>query len=140
MSPEATAIERDSAADRPRTRAGKVRLRSLGDLDHRTAAARKAQSLVDALLNDLGGDPSTAQRQLAMRAACLVALLEDTEAKWISGANIDAQTYGFLVGSLRRCLNALGLERKPRDVTEQSDDARLLAQFARAYRGEEVTP
>lgn len=105
-----------------KTRQGKVRLRSFDELDQRFAATQKAKSLVRMLEADLGGDPSTAQRQLAQRGALLAAMLEDLETRWVSGEAIELQEYGFLANTQRRILASLGLERKARDVTPDRDD------------------
>ena len=114
---DATVIDTETDDDRPRTRAGKPRLRSLDELDSRTAAARKAQQMVSSLVSDLGGDPTTAERQIAQRAALLSAMLEDAEARWVTGETIDLSEYGFLANTQRRLLVTLGLDRRAKDIT-----------------------
>jgi hypothetical protein len=59
------------------------RLRTLSDLDGRTHAAQQAHKLVARLEADLGGDLSTAERELVKRAALLGAIVEDTEVAWL---------------------------------------------------------
>jgi hypothetical protein len=64
-------------------------------LDGRSQTARRFRDLVEGMGNDLGGSDrlSEGQRQLIREA------------------------YGVLCDRLGRCLQRLGLERKPRDVT-----------------------
>lgn len=120
--------QRPSNADAPRTRQGKVRLRSLDDLDNRTAAARRARELVAELQSDLGGALTTAQRELVKRAALLGAIVEDHEVRWLQRESADLSLYGTLVDRQRRILETLGLHRK--DVTPDVTAA-VIDQIAR---------
>ena len=118
--PEGTAqIQRDPDDDAPRTRQGKVRLRSLDDLDNRTAAARRARDLVADLESDLGGGDrlSVGLRELVKRAAMLGAIVEDCEVRWLERKPVDLDTYLAAVNAQRRVLVTVGLDRVPRDVT-----------------------
>jgi hypothetical protein len=112
-----------------RTKYGKIRLGSIDELDGRTAAAKKAQALVAGLVADLGADPSTGQRQLVTRAALLAAIIEDMEARWIGGEQIDFSEYTLLVNAQRRLLATVGLERRARDVTPPT-----IEEYARHVR------
>src|SRR5207248_2665882 len=114
-----------------RTRKGKVRLRSLDELDGRTASAVKARDLVRGIEGDLGADLSHATRQLAQRAGILAAILEDYECKWISGQQIEMTEYGSLCNVQRRILATLGLNRKLRDVTDASQSALSDSDFTK---------
>jgi hypothetical protein len=69
--------------------------------------------------SDLGGrdELSTAELQLIQRAAITGAILEDMEAAWLAGGQIDAATYTALGNAQRRYLETVGLKRTPRDVT-----------------------
>src|SRR4051812_31659349 len=97
----------------------KLRLLTLNALDQRTSAARLARDLVSAITSDLGGQGAVtaAQRQLIQRAAILGAVCEDLETRWIAGDPLPAQEYLAGINTQRRCLMALGLERRARDVT-----------------------
>ena len=99
--------------------AGKIRLRTLADLDQRTVAAQKARSLVEWIEADLGGADrlSTAKRALVTRAAVTAAIVENIEANALAGAEIDTAAYVALVNNLRRLLTTIGLERAAKDVT-----------------------
>ena len=85
----ATPLERDAPRTRDtlKTRYGKVRLRSIDELDGRTAAARRTRQLVASLVADAGGPANITEgmRQLVQRAAVLGAFVEDCETRWIAG-------------------------------------------------------
>jgi hypothetical protein len=96
----------------------KSRYLTLSDLDSRTKAARRALTLRAGFLVDLGGsdNSSTAQTELAQRGAVLGAMLEDREAKYLSGDGINLTEYCTLVNAQRRVLADIGLERRQKDV------------------------
>jgi hypothetical protein len=123
--PDPSEKRRENGADAPRTRAGRVRLRSFEQLDQRTHAAQKAKSLVAAIESDLGGadNLSSAQRELTKRAALIGAMLEDTEVKWLAREDADLHLYGMLADRQRRILESLGLGRVARDVSPAPFDA-----------------
>lgn len=125
-------MEHESDRDVPKTRANKVRLRSLDDLDCRTSAARRAHDLVAGLENDLGGanNLSTGQREIIKRAALSGVVCEDLECKWLEGAKIDVSDYALLANAQRRLLATVGLERRAKDVSPEAD--RLTARFLSA--------
>jgi hypothetical protein len=85
----------------------KVPLRSLDQLDQRTRAAMRAHALIDAIADDLGGNLTVTQRQLAQHAALLGAMIEDSAARWLKGETIDQANYAFLINAQRRVLAAL---------------------------------
>jgi hypothetical protein len=97
----------------------KGHLRSLNDLDKRTAAAKKAHALCASLESDLGGSEviTTAQRELVQRAALLGAVIADFEVKMLRHEPVEFMVYLKAVGVQRRVLATIGLERRPRDVT-----------------------
>jgi hypothetical protein len=111
--------------DTPQTRYGKIRLRSLDDLDHRTHAAKRAAALVSGLEADAGGADqlSVAQRAIIQRAALCSAILEDREVLWLQGKEIDVTAYATIINCMRRLLESLNLHhgRIARDSPE--DDA-----------------
>ena len=101
------------------TRPLKTKLATLSELDGRTAAARAVRDMMADIESDLGGraELSTAELQLIQRAAITGAILEDMEAAWLAGGQIDAPTYVALGNAQRRYLETVGLKRAPRDVT-----------------------
>jgi hypothetical protein len=119
MPADATQIDARCAADSPTKAAGKLRLLTLGHLDGRTAAARRARELIEAIESDLGGGDQLTEgsRQLVQRAAVLGAYIESCEVKWLSGEAVDLADYLAAINSQRRVLATIGLERRARDVT-----------------------
>jgi hypothetical protein len=111
---------------------GKARLLTLDALDGRTVAARAARDLARSITADLGGDDnvSAAQAELVRRAALLGAYLEDAEARWLAGDDVDVPAWLSAVDRQRRTLMALGLERKARPVPD-------LQTYLREKYGEE---
>lgn len=127
-------IQHQCEVDMPRKRtelqntndaaAGKIRLRSLDDLDGRTITAQKARTMVESLEADMGGADrlSTAERALVVRAAVTTAIIENMEASALSGGDIDVAAYATLTNNLRRLLTTVGLQRRQRDVTPDLDE------------------
>lgn len=109
----------DSVEKPARSRRGRVVLRTLSDLDGRTMASRRAFALVAAIEEDLGGTArlATGERQIIQRSAVLGAMAEDLEARWLSGQEIDPGELCVLANCQRRLFETLGLERRPKDVT-----------------------
>jgi hypothetical protein len=105
-------------ADAPAKRPRKRRLRTLDDLDGRTHAARQARELVRRLTSDLGDDLTAAQAELVKRCGVLGAFLADCEARWLAGdPDVDLSAWMMATERQGRLLRALGLERRPRNVT-----------------------
>jgi hypothetical protein len=92
---------------------------SLADLDNRTNAAKAARALIEQIESDLGGADSLSagQRTLAARAGVMTAFIEDMEARWIMGGELDVAAYASLSNVLSRTLRILGLQRQPKDIT-----------------------
>jgi glutathione S-transferase len=118
MPEDSAAIEGRSAAA-PAPKAGKLRLLTLGHLDGRTAAARRARELIEVIQTDLGGGDrlSEGERQLVQRAAVLGAYIESCEVKWLGGEAVDLADYLAAINAQRRVLATIGLERRARNVT-----------------------
>ena len=95
---------------------GKVKLLTLDHLDQRTTAARGVRELIGQIERDLGGDLSTAQNQISVRAAITGAVLEDMAAKWLAGGALDAALWATLCNVERRLYETLGVRRVPRNV------------------------
>jgi hypothetical protein len=91
----------------------------LADLDGRSTAYRRTCELIAAVEADLGGADrlSTGERQIVQRAALTGALAEDLEARWLAGEDIDPGAYSALANSKRRLFEAIGLQRRAKDVT-----------------------
>jgi hypothetical protein len=104
--------------DVPKTRGGKVRLRSLSDLDGRTVAAKRAAELVAELVRDLGGREqlSAALWELVKRVAVCGALAEDAEVGWLQDGKIDVNDYTRIINAQRRLLATIGIERRAKTI------------------------
>ena len=94
----------------------------LPDSDGRGKWHRRAKDLIGEHLSDLGGSDNTsaAERSLVRRAAVLTVELERLEARFAEAEQATADEvdlYGRAASNLRRLLEAVGLKRRPRDVT-----------------------
>lgn len=124
-------FDRRSHATGPQIAGGSTKLQSskvtngsalLPQLDGRTSWARRYKDLVALHVADLGGPASISQAQLNLirRAAALTVELERWECRFAvyDGASAtDLLAYQRCLNSVRRTLEALGLERRVRDIT-----------------------
>lgn len=99
-----------------------------------SAWARRYYDCVFGLVSDAGGRDqlSAAQFALCQRAAALQCECERMDARLSQGQEINLDTYGRAASHLRRILEALGLERRAKDISGQLDNgevARLLSYF-----------
>jgi hypothetical protein len=78
---------------------------------------RRFRSVKKALISDLGGDPSKAQEVLAHNAAALAMVCEEKVDTLVAGRAVEIGELSTLMNTLRRQLETLGIERKPKDVT-----------------------
>ena len=119
----------ESHAGRLRVRpdkAGKSRITNgsafLPGIDGRSAWIRRAKDLIAEHLSDLGGPDNTsaAERSITRRVAVLSVELEHLEARFATAGEASAEDldlYQRTSNSLRRLLESVGLQRRPRDVT-----------------------
>jgi hypothetical protein len=100
-------------------------------IDHRSLWARRAAEQLRAHLSDLGDNISEAEHALAKRCSVLVVELERREALFAqegSATDEALQVYQTTVNTLRRTLEALGLRRRPRNITPSIEEyARYVA-------------
>jgi hypothetical protein len=95
--------------------------RLLPFIDGRSTWARRLRDLIELHQVDLGGEDaiSTAEHSLIRRAAAMTVELEHLELKFLKQG--EATPHQLLLygrtATLRRLLEALGLERRPRDIT-----------------------
>jgi hypothetical protein len=87
--------------------------------DSTSAWGRRFFDLAQGHVSDLGGRSNLSEAQFALvkRAAGLECETEQMEGKMSLGEEVDLDRYGRAANHLRRILEALGLERKARDVT-----------------------
>src|SRR3974377_193416 len=91
-----------------------------------SAWARRFHDLVVGHVQDMGGRDMLSEAQLALckRAAGLECELEQMEGRMSQGIEVDLDRYGRAASHLRRILESLGLERKPKDIGPTLDDLR----------------
>src|SRR5262245_26079575 len=94
----------------------------LPNIDHRTLRVRRFRDVLALHLSDLGGEDlvSEAEKAIVRRAACLIVELEQLERRFaLNGCASSAELseYGRASNTLRRLLESVGLQRRPRDVT-----------------------
>jgi hypothetical protein len=98
--------------------------------------ARRMRDVIELHISDLGGleNASEAERSIIRRAATLTIELERLEAKFSTLPNgpraEDLDLYQRASNSLRRLLESIGIQRRPRDVTP-SVEAYLAARKER---------
>ena len=120
----------ESSADRPAVDRPKDRQRSritngsalLPGVDGRSPWVRRCKDVIAAHLSDLGGEDNTsaAERSIVRRASVLTVELERLEARFALAEQAspeDLDLYQRTAGNLRRLLEAVGIQRRPRDVT-----------------------
>lgn len=102
-----------------------------GDVDGRSASAKRFRDILAEIASDLGGADimSEAQRQLARLAASMSVEAEGMTARSISGeVPLDVDAFGKLADRIGRTFQRLGIRRVPKPVGPQSmvEYARLL--------------
>jgi hypothetical protein len=107
----------------------------LPQLDGRSPWIRRCKDIIDAHTSDLGGEDncSAAERSIVRRAAVLTTELERLELKFAQAGEAnerDLELYQRGMNTLRRSLEALGLQRRARNITPTLSD--YLAQRSNA--------
>lgn len=127
--------ERNLPPTSPRPDPGKASHRSavtngsalLPGVDGRSVWARRLRDVMELHMDDLGGPQSVseAERSIVRRIATLTVELERMEAGFAQAGEAtpgDLDLYQRTAGNLRRLLEAVGLKRRPRDVTPRLSD------------------
>jgi hypothetical protein len=96
--------------------------------DGRSPWSRRYYDLIALHVSDLGGRSNLSEAQLALikRAATLEVELEQMEGRLSLGQSIDLDVFGRATGNLRRVWESLGLKRDLRNITLESDEAKLV--------------
>jgi hypothetical protein len=94
----------------------------LPGVDGRSPWVRRCKDVIGEHLSDLGGMENTtaAERSIVRRAAVLTTELERLEVRFALAGEADPETldlYARTSGNLRRLLEAVGLQRRQKDVT-----------------------
>lgn len=121
MTEDGHEVSAGSATERrSKSRARKVRLLSLDDLDGRTHAAQFVRDTREAIIRDIAGDEaqlSTLERVAVDNVALTAAMIRDAGVKWLQGEAIDPAAVATLINMYNRTATALGWQRRARDVT-----------------------
>jgi hypothetical protein len=90
----------------------------LAGIDGRSGWVRRCKDVIAAHLSDIP-DPTAAERSLIRRAAVLTTELERLEVTFATAGEANPEAldlYGRTSGNLRRLLEAVGLQRRAREV------------------------
>jgi hypothetical protein len=117
--------------------------RLLAGVDGRNSWARRCRDVLDEHLADKGGidNCSAPERSIIRRAATLTVELERMETDFALAGEAQPnqlELYQRVANSLRRLLEAVGLERRCRDVTLDNNQNLLARVLARV--GDGATP
>jgi hypothetical protein len=118
-----SSADHSRVSSRSRVRTGQL----LPGIDGRSAWTRRAASLIRAHLSDLGGldNCSAAERSIVRRAAVLTTELERMEQQFALAGEAsadDLNIYQRVANSLRRLLEAVGLQRRAREIGPSLSD------------------
>jgi hypothetical protein len=113
----------ERSSPRARVRSGQL----LPGVDGRSAWTRRCRDLIVAHIADLGGleNVSAAERSIVRRASVLTVELERMEAAFATAGEAsveDLDTYQRVANSLRRLLEAVGLQRRARTIEPSLSD------------------
>ena len=118
-------------AKRPRSAVTSGRRLYVDEGDSNSAWSRRYRDLIAGHASDLGGRDtlSAAQFSLVRRASAIECELELMEGRLSKGEQVDLDVFTRSSSHLRRILETLGIERRPRDVTVTLEEfARQIAQ------------
>jgi hypothetical protein len=87
--------------------------------DGNSAWSRRFKDRIFDHVSDMGGHDavSVSEESLIRRASAIECALEAMEGRLSLGEDVDMDEFQRLTNTLRRTLQVLGLERRPRDVT-----------------------
>ena len=113
----------------------------IAGVDQRSPWIRRCKDVIAAHLSDLGGadNTSAAERSIIRRAAVLTTELEVLEVRFAKAGEAsaaDLEVYQRCSNSLRRLLEAIGLQRRPRNLNPKLDDLLLEHQQRAAAMNE----
>ena len=103
--------------------------------DGRSAWVRRAKEVIADHISDLGGEDncSAAERSIVRRAGVLTVELEKLEARFASAGAADADEldqYARVASNLRRLLEAVGLQRRAKNITRVPSPEEYSRQLA----------
>ena len=107
-----------------------------GDVDGRSASARRFRDLMRGFLRDLGDEPDEADKALARQAAALTLQAEALQAKVAAGADVDPDALVRVTNALARAVLALRTRAKPKGDAAPSLADYLAANYPTPAPGE----
>ena len=113
----------------------------LPGVDGRSPWVRRCKDILAAYLSDKP-DATAAEQAIIRRAAVLTVELERLERQFALAGEADPETlelYGRVAGNMRRMLEAVGLERRSRNVTASAPIGELYLAALRRANSEEKT-
>jgi hypothetical protein len=110
----------------------------IAGVDQRSPWVRRCKDIIAAHVADLGGveNCSAAEHSLVRRASILTVELERMETMFAAAGEaspVDLEIYQRCANSLRRLLEAIGLQRRPRDLTPTLDQYLAMKERERVY-------
>jgi hypothetical protein len=102
--------------------------------DGNSAWSRRYRDLIAGHLSDLGGTQVLSESQISLvrRASAIECELEQMEGRLSCGESVDLDAFTRAASHLRRILETLGLERRPRNV-------QTLGEYLAAREAEETS-
>jgi hypothetical protein len=133
-----TMVEAVSARPRRKSSAVSSGRRMFVQGDSSSAWSRRYRDIVAGHVSDLGGQTvlSEAKISLIKRVSTLELECEQAEGKLSMGEEIDLDLYQRMLNTLRRALEALGLERKARDVTPDGVEIEIFSPMRARWAAE----
>jgi hypothetical protein len=121
METSADRVAVDSVSPRQRSRVTNGSA-LLPNTDGRSAWVRRCKDIIAELISDAGGESNTsaAERSIIRRSAAITVQLEQLEARFAMAPDVvtsDLDVYQRGANTLRRLFAAVGIKRRPRDVT-----------------------
>jgi hypothetical protein len=118
LASDGPAVDRSKSLQRSRVTNGTT---LLPGVDGRSAWMRRCKDIIAAHVSDLGGEDniSAAERSIIRRASVMTVELERLEAKFAAAGEASEHDLDLYIrgsGHLRRLLEAIGLQRRPRDI------------------------
>ena len=103
---------------------GKVRLLTRGNLDGRTKARKRFDSIVRGIAQDLGGEDrlSTIQMTLVEAFAGCAVHMHDLNARLLLGEEVDIVAHSQAISTMVRIASRVGTRRVAHDVTPSVAD------------------
>ncbi len=100
-------------------RDGTVAREFLPDVDRRSVAFRHYRSIIDAIVQDLGGSAAVGEVKMGLveQYAATRVLADQIKLRTFASKEVSVTEHSLLSSTLKRLAASIGVEREPRDVT-----------------------